>query len=299
VAHIMSSVEKWPNFFIVGVAKAGTTSLYEYLNSLPEIFMSPNKEPNYFSVKSIPINYYKKPLRDEKKYLNLFKKSTTEKVIGEASPGYLIEPEAPKLIHEKNPNARILISLRDPVERLFSSYLMLRKYGWIKLSFREEIEKSINKSYDPLHPHIKIEDGLYSEPLKRYLKIFGERQVKIIIFEDWITNTKKTIEEILKFLNVNRALEDFQAEQHNPFSESRGVVAQSILRNLTIKKLTDYFIPSSTKKAIKKLILLKKQSKPQMSEDDKNFLIKFYKDDVKKLENFLGRKLPWPNFQSQ
>ena len=109
----------WPNFFIVGAAKAGTTSLYQYLKQIPGIYMSPVKEPHYFSRRVIPDDHHYRPIRDKEKYLSLFKKVNNEKVVGEASPTYLRDPEAPRLIHQVSPNARILISLRDPIERPF------------------------------------------------------------------------------------------------------------------------------------------------------------------------------------
>ena len=66
-------MDRWPNFFIVGADKAGTSSLYSYLKEISEIFMSPIKEPNYFSAKTIPQNSQLKPIRDKKKYIDIFK----------------------------------------------------------------------------------------------------------------------------------------------------------------------------------------------------------------------------------
>ena len=87
--------ECWPNFFIVGAPKAGTTSLYWYLRNITGIYMSSIKEPNYFSIKVRPKDYFLRPIRDKRKYLNLFKDVIDEKIIGEASPSYLRDPEAP------------------------------------------------------------------------------------------------------------------------------------------------------------------------------------------------------------
>ena len=119
-------MEKWPNLFIVGAPKAGTTSLHEYFEKkIPGIFMSDVKEPYYFCKTLIPIDHYITPIRDKKKYLELFEKSKTEKIIGESSVWYLSDPDASSLIYQKVPNAKIIIMLRDPVERAFSHYLML------------------------------------------------------------------------------------------------------------------------------------------------------------------------------
>ena len=93
-------MERWPNLFIVGAPKAGTTSLYHYLNQAPEIYMSPIKEPNYFSAKTMGDKHPVKPIRNKKKYQHLFENDKNSKYIGEASPTYLDDPEAPFLIHE-------------------------------------------------------------------------------------------------------------------------------------------------------------------------------------------------------
>jgi len=78
-------LEKWPNLFIVGAPKAGTTSLHEYLKKIPGVFMSEVKEPYYFCKKAVPDYSYAIIVRDKKKYLNLFKKVNDEKIVGESN----------------------------------------------------------------------------------------------------------------------------------------------------------------------------------------------------------------------
>ena len=96
-------MKNWPNFFIVGVPKAGTTSLYEYLKDVPGIFLSDRKEPGYFSRSSVPANSIHRPIRDKEEYLNLFEKVKDEKIVGEASPHYLTDVYACELIHQVSP----------------------------------------------------------------------------------------------------------------------------------------------------------------------------------------------------
>jgi len=290
-------METWPNFFIVGAPKAGTSSLYEYLRKIPGIYMSPVKEPKYFSKMA---DYYNDPhstkIQDKKKYLDLFSKVKDEKIIGEASPSYLRDPDAPKLIHEISQEARILISLRDPVERIFSSYLMAKRRGKTKTLFHEGVQDALNTKMDSSQKGFIINAGLYTENVKSYLETFGEKQVKIIIFEEWILEPKKTIEEILMFLGVNYNLDDFKEEVYNPFGVSRGTVATSVLANPQINKMANKIISSGTKKFLKEKLLTKKIPKPKMDEKDRDILINFYREDVMKLQSLLGRALPWSNF---
>lgn len=138
-----------PNFFIVGAAKSGTTSLYHYLKQHPEIYMSPVKEPKYFlaSINKFPhngpgdIEVDKKIIRTWDEYLKLFSNASVEKCIGEASCGYLYYCElvAPS-IKRISPEAKIIIVLRNPVERAFSAYCYLFREGRETLSFEEALK---------------------------------------------------------------------------------------------------------------------------------------------------------------
>ena len=83
-------MERWPDFFVVGSPRCGTTSLNEYLRKTNGIFMSQIKEPNYFSRKTIPDDYIFTPVRDKTTYLNLFKKATSHQLIGESTSYYLL-----------------------------------------------------------------------------------------------------------------------------------------------------------------------------------------------------------------
>jgi len=287
-------METWPNFFIVGAAKAGTTSLYAYLKNVPGIYMSPLKEPNYFAV-STHFKRDKKPIRDKKKYLSLFEKVKDEKIIGEASPSYLSDPEAPKLIHQTVPNARILISLRDPVERTYSAYLMLFRRGRFKKSFDYEIENFLRNKILSAEMNL-LSRGFYYKFVQRYLDIFGQKQVKIIIFEELIKNPKKTVEEILEFLGITTSLEDFKNEVHNPYAVVRGPVAGYIFQHSAVRRFAQKIIPSSSRRILKEKVILNQQPKPKMNEEVKKKLVDFYRNDVEKLKTLIGRDLPWKNF---
>jgi len=293
-------MELWPNFFIVGAPKAGTTSLYEYLKNIPGIYMSRVKEPNYFSIKAMPDKKPFKPIRNKEKYLDLFKNATNEVILGEASTLYLSDPEASTLIRKACPTARILISLRDPIERLFSHYLMNVSRSWIKSSFKNQIHKEMNNKADFTKPHIRLSAGLYSKDVQRYLDTFGKEHVKILIFEEFIKNPKVILEDILKFLGVKNIINNFEdVKVHNPYFkiESSGEISKQILQSNIISKISVKILPSSGRRFFRKKILTRKNTKkPVMKDADRQYLIDFYKSDVKKLEVLLGRKFPWKNF---
>jgi len=287
-------MEKWPNFFIVGAPKAGTTSLYEYLKDIPGIFMSPVKEPNYFSITILDDNHELNPIRNKTEYLNLFRAVNEEKIIGEASTYYLSDVKAPELIHRVSPGAKILISLRDPAEREYSHFLMEEKYLKTNNSFHEELENELI-NYKTSQKNYALKYGLYADNIKRYIDIFGKNQVKIIIFEEWITSVEKTIRQILKFLELPDSLIDHSSLSYNEYKIIRGKISKQILQSKRISKIAKAIMTKSQRDSLREK-LYKRRNKPEMREEDRKILKKFYQDDVKKLQKIIGQKLCWKNF---
>ena len=289
-------MRKWPNLFIVGAPKGGTTSIHAYLSNVPEIYMSRIKEPNFFSAATVSKKHPVKPIRDRKKYLELFKNARYEKYLGEASPSYLADPEAPKFIHEMSPGAKIIISLRDPIERLFSHYLMYIRDGWWYHSFKQQIQKEFKKKIDPSARIMELNTSFYYENVKRYLNIFGPNQVKIIIFEEFVKDPKGTLQEILKFLDIENSFFDFNLEKFNPYIEVRGQLRKSIRRNESLAKLVKLLMPKSLRLFLRYKYFIKDAPKPIMESTDREFLKELYHSDVEKIQSLLGRILPWNNF---
>ena len=289
-------MKKWPNFFIVGAPKAGTTTLYHYLNEFPEIYFSKLKEPHYFSRKIVPDNHPGMPLRDEKKYLKLFAGFKNQKIIGESSTTYLADPEAPYLIHKVSPSSRILISLRDPVERTYSQYLMYRKTGYLKPSFHDQLFFEIQNEVNFENPNIGLYHGLYSNNVTRYQDVFGNNRVKIIIFEEFIKNPMQTFNSVLKFLELNIELE-YEPKAYNQYQTIKHKFVTHLLKNPTFRKSAQK-VPPKIRRIVADKIIFKNQPKPEMSEKDRKILTDYYYEDVHILEKNLGRTLPWSNFQN-
>lgn len=280
----------WPNFFIVGAAKCGTTSLYEYLKQTPGVYMSPVKEPDFFS-RIDPVYLNPPVIRDKKKYLALFKKIKDEKVIGEASPVYLRDPQSPKLIHDTVPNARIIIMLRDPVERSFSSYLFLKALGIETLPFMDVMKKALNSHDDD---SLRMADAsFYSGKVKRYLDTFGKNLVKIIIFEEFVKDTRRVVKDVLEFLQVNTEPPESIGKVHNPFAVPRGPFATFVLRSHFMLKIRHNLVPYTMGSYLIRNVLKKKGTKPELSQEDRIFFEEIYRNDVKKLREILGRPIPW------
>jgi len=283
-------MEIWPNFFIVGALKSGTTSLDAYLNEIPEVYMSPVKEPRHFN--NFYDELYLKRIKETSKYLSLFKKVQNEKAIGEASPTYLFDPDSPKLIKKAVPHARIIISLRDPVERAFSHYLMQKNNGRETESFHQVIQRGAKRGKNSKY-NACLDPGLYFNQVSRYFEIFGRDKVKVLIFEEFIKDPKKTIKEILDFLDVKSESLPKIKNTYNVYREPTGKVADLILKSSTVDKIAVRFIPQSTRRRLKQAITKKPKEKPIMTEMDRLSLESFYYQDVKNLQQLLQRTLPW------
>ena len=245
--------------------------------------MSPMKEPRYFTaIDPIEVTAMP-PVRVKAEYLRLFQGAKDEVAIGEASVTYLRDPETPKRIHDVVPGARIIILLRDPVERAFSDYLMHVREGWQILSFQEA-----------LRTDLYLEKGFYAEQVKRYLDIFGPARVKIIIFEEFILDTKGAVGDVLKFLDVHGDPPDSVGEAYNAFAMPRVRWAYRIFGSRVARRAARALIPAPLRMLVKRRVLLKKVSKPAMPQEARKFLEDIYRDDVRKFEEILGRTLPWP-----
>ncbi|HCI81284.1 MAG TPA: sulfotransferase, partial [Ktedonobacter sp.] len=133
-----------PNFFIIGAARSGTSSLDRYLSQHPEIYITPKKETHFFAHDLIPSNFTgpgderlnNSLIRDEKQYAQLFA-DTTKKVVGESSAFYLCFPEVAERIAQAVPDAKIIVILREPVDRTYSAHTFLSRDGRETLSFEE------------------------------------------------------------------------------------------------------------------------------------------------------------------
>jgi len=239
-----------PNLFIVGVPKAGTTSMHNYLAQHPEIFMSPYKEPYYFA-SDLNFSWRVKELHQ---YLSLFNFSGTPKYIGESSPGYMYSKVAAQQIKEFCPTAKIIVLLRNPSEMLYSLHGQLLSTAHEDiLDFEEALSaqedrrqgKRTPKCCDELKILLYFDVAQYSSQLKRYLDLFGYENVHIILFEDFSKNTAIAYRKTLKFLEVDP---NFEAsfDVHNRAKSLPNLAVRSFLfKHPALKALFRKVLPVS------------------------------------------------------
>jgi len=293
-------MSRWPNFFIVGAPRAGTTSLYFHLKQHPDIYMPPVKEPHFFAQMDMAGNVGTAILkslsafRNEDNYLKLFEKAGTKAAAGEASAGYLFDEWAPMRIHEKAPQAKIAMVLRDPVDRAYSSYLFSVRLGLERQPFYDAIREDYARPKKVLGwSYLYVEHGLYHDQVKRYLDIFGPEHVRIYLYEDFQTDTSAVVEGVCAFLGVPFYDGGFfdPAKKHNTYGEPRVAVLKGLLANARAYGLARSFLPDRLRISLGQRLLSTKNSKPPLDTKAREFLRSVHGDDTLKLQGLIGRDL--------
>ena len=286
-----------PNFFIVGGSKCGTTNISYYLNLHPKIFFSELNEPYYFCQWDVPEKYERDSMiTDMGRYMDLFKNVTSETIVGEASSPYLSCPHAAMEIKKAFPNSKILISIRNPIERAHSAYFSYQFMHPTNQSFLEMIkehEKLINNRI--FYIDSILESGFYKKNIVRFQEAFGENNVKIIIFEEYIKNIQSSILSILNFLGLD---EDIHLDEQpkGSYRIPKNSISKILLNNKNFRKLSTFLIPTVMRQKLGDKYFLKQGKKPEMLKSERDYLKELYKNEVIELEKFLGKKLPWNDF---
>jgi sulfotransferase family protein len=180
-----------PNFLVIGAAKGGTTSLYHYLRQHPDIYMSPMKEPNYFTDEDQLFG--KRSVRSRSEYEQLFAAVNGEHAIGEATPRYLNAIGGVGRIQADVPGVRLIATLRQPAERGYSAYQM-----------RFTDSREFQPAEEVLQPgNYQFESGVYYPKLRRYFDTFPREQIKVILFDDLIARPRETVQSLFRFLGVD------------------------------------------------------------------------------------------------
>lgn len=177
------------DFLIIGATKSATTWLQRALQSDPVIYM-PDPEIHFFS---------RAFDRGMDWYLSQFSCADRSRVVGEKSNSYLEEPAAAARISEALPHARLIVQLRNPVERAYSDYCMLYRRG--------EVSRRIDRYLDPQRASDKrfISSGHYSEQLERFFRFFDRDRLLILLYEDVAAKPEEQINRVRAFLDLPKA----------------------------------------------------------------------------------------------
>lgn len=219
-------------------------------------------------------------------YLRLFATAGPEAALGEASVCYLWSPTAAERIANRIPDAKILIMLRDPVERAFSQYLHGVGNGKIRWSFREHIKRNVNHRTGQFCIHFPfLEFGLYSEQLDRYLRRFG-KNVWVGFYADFKKRPLGVYQDICRFLGIDQ---EFSPDMDRRHLEAQVPRLNSIgwLKRSGFWQAAASVTPSALRPFARRM-LVRTPAKQRIDAADRDYLLGFYREDIRNLANVLN-----------
>lgn len=279
---------------MVGIGRAGTTSLYKYLGQHPEIYMSPIKEPRFFIFEGVDIasidNKWKRSIiNDIDSYKSLFDGVTIEKAYGEASTEYFYHRPACTNIKRHIPNAKIIVGLRNPVYRVYSHYVFcLREELETELVFSKAMAED-RGSY--------LQGGFYSDHLVRFYETFPRQNIYVYLFEDLNHNTPRLLRELFSFLDVNHTIPIRANRIYNRGQLNRPcpVFLAGVIDLVPFHRLR-----ALVQRHLPKCLLRSHRPKPELDMTSHRQLIELYREDIMKVESIINRDLShWLRFSNE
>lgn len=217
------------NTFIIGAQKAGTTSLYQYMAQHPDVYFSEVKEVTYF----VDDEHYAKGLDW---YHGFFNRYQTQKVIATSFVHMLVDAHAPQRLQEYNPDSKIIICLRDPVQRAHSAYHYAIKNGWESEStqFIDCLHRELDPQSMPMtryHDRNYFVNGLYAQHIQRWQQYFPAKQFFFIQDQDLRNNAKDVLVRLFQFLEIDTDVEVDTSKEFNKAGKVRSKGLQKLILN--------------------------------------------------------------------
>jgi len=244
---ITNPIRTLPDFLIIGAPKCGTTSVYDYLIRHPNIFPAKEKEVQFFNSDSnvgyrsyfptVFTKYYKKSIQKQ------------SFITGESTPHYLYSDKAPERVKRLIPHAKLIIILRNPIDRSYSHYNFHVKNRNLKVSFEKCIQREMDQKRNPDNDSTKfetvneiiksgsypyLEDGIYVDKMEKWMEIFPQNQFLILEINE-LKNPQKFFTKIFEFLQVlNHEIKNIDKKNVGKYEK---------MDNKTRDMLIEYFKP--------------------------------------------------------
>lgn len=297
-----------PNFFVVGGARCGTTSFVHYLSQHPDVFVASRKESHFFAAADLPLRFGGPPaaderaslehliIRDEQEYRHLFDGVRSQSAIGEASVYYIYFPDVPARLAHAVPDAKIIMLLRNPVERAYSAYKLMTRDGRETLPFEESLALEPTRraqGFEPIWWYVEL--SRYAQQVERYLRVFGRERVHIILTEDLEDQPAHTLQETFRFLQVRPDIPVNASERRNtggiPKRRHAKVLHDLIYASNPVVQMVKSLVPAAQRARWGERLMTASLERPSLSAQTRMLLWQELADDVAQLEHVLGRSL--------
>ena len=292
-----------PNFLVIGAPKSGTTSLYFYLKQHPDVFLPLQKELHYFSYEILKKSA-KGPGDDQiinslcasrEEYERHYCTVKREKAIGEISPSYLYYGVHDSIWQELG-SVKIVVMLRNPVDKAYSQYMHMVRDQHEKLPFYEALKAEKNRrsaGWSDIWRY--AESSLYTDRLKGFMDCFGRENVHVILFDDFIADPQESMRKLLFFLKVDTNVPLNTNETYNRTGKPRSKFIASFLNQPSFMKTAiKHFTPDAWRIALRmRMMDINTAGKPAIDQDAADYLFDYFAEDIQNLEKLLSRSLDW------
>jgi hypothetical protein len=290
----------FPNTFIIGAQKAGSTTLNNWLSQHPQVYA-------YNSLKDIPLFYYFKTEEQLQQRLLLEKPAyQNQPVVLHSAVNYILYPQLLQAIAQKAPKAKLIFIIRHPVQRAFSAYYyfqkMLRETRTLKEAFMYEPKEMIDYcEYN--NDFTYIEHGLYYKQITHCLQLFPKEQLLVLDYEDLKQKKEALLFKVFQFLEIDTSFQpNFQSKNITGSVKNKSlqkvlVAHNNKLRKWLVHNLVDFWMPVTTRRKLKQKLFELNTNKTKNAtlknndtaeiETIKNYLQSFFKEDTLLLDNLL------------
>ncbi len=289
-------MSRLPDFVVIGAARCATTSLYAYLRQHPDVFMSPEKETDYFSLgdlppSDVPLHAFPYRARTREDYERLFQDAGAARAVGEASPTYLFYARSAARTQQAIPEAKLICILRDPVERAYSHYALARKMGFDALTDFEAAVAAEDERWrhDRSMRFAYTRASLYHDGLLEFWKRFARERILVLEFEDFAADPAGTMRVVQDFLGVDPSFTPDVSIRHNRSMLPRSaLVREAFGRPFHLRRLLQRSLPPRLVTRLGNLIM---RPPPGLAPQVRTRLLPRFAEDTRRLEALLDRDL--------
>jgi hypothetical protein len=285
-----------PDFFLLGAPKAGTTALHAALAQHPQLYLSPVKEPKFYLCDGHPPRGFgqrgpgdahsaQEWIWRRDKYEALFEPASAGMLRGESTPFYLYDRAAQGRIHADVPDAKLLVVLRDPVDRAYSNWMHLRSDGLEPIedfaaAWAAE-DRRVEQGWAPFWHYRRL--GLYGEQLRDLIDRFGRQQVHVLRYRDLVETPRESLDAVCAFLGVTTGLiAGAKRENSRPYVAPSARVRALARLVRAGAALGAYAPPQGWRQVSRPLLAALQQGharRPVLDPDVRLQLVEFYRED--------------------
>lgn len=289
-------MSRLPDFVIIGAARCGTTSLHAYLRAHPEVFMSPEKETDYFSLgdlppEDVPVNAAAWRAKTRAEYERFFRDAGSARAVGEASPTYLFYPRSAERMRQAIPDAKVICVLRDPVERAYSHFALARKMGFeTVLDFEAAVALEDERwAHDRSMRFTYTRASLYHDGLLEFVRRYPRERILVLRFEELASDAAAAMRRIHAFIGVAPEFVADVAIRHNrSMLPKSALVREAFGRPFRLRRFLQRNLPPRLVTHLGNLIM---RPPPGIATAVRERLLPRFVDDVRRLESLLDRDL--------